>query len=182
MGHAIFSNQIRQLLDAPAARIPALRAEAVERLRRARDPFRYVQTMLDRCVARRSEGGLDFAIDILSQAEDLPLEYALEFCKEDSTAWGKENTIGYRPNDDVWFVLLRSAARARANPLECLALMHTCLAAGSRGMREAVVEGLYDLRTAEAKQLLSRIAAEDTDPLIRKLADDNLHDLEALEQ
>ncbi len=182
VGLAIFRHLIRQLVKAPATLIANLRQEAIKELRRSLDPTRYITVLLEICLANRNNGGLDFAIDVLSQSGDLALEYALEFYKEDCRDWAQLPEIVSRSNDDVWFILLRSAARANINPMECMAVMRTCLQAGNRGIREAVVEGLYDLRTIEAKGLLSQIAGQDKDPFIRQLAQDNLRDLEALEQ
>lgn len=182
VGLELFRNTIRELLHCPAQRVAALHNEAGNQIRLALDPVPYVEALLDLCISNRSAGSMDFAIDLLAQMGELALRFAQEFYNEDAPRWANQPTFALRFNGDVWFVLLRSAARAQVNPRELLALLRACLTAGNRGIREAAVEGLYDLRTPEAKRLLAEVATKDADPLIQRLAHDNLNDLKALEK
>ncbi len=175
VGRAILRHQIRQLLDAPSARIPSLRSEVVRRLRSTRDPLNYVQELLDRCVAARSKGGLDFAIDILAQTGPLAVEFAEEFFRHDAQRWSTP-TSAYHGQDDFWDILLRAAARATPQQPETLRLIRRCAEAKSRGLRDAAILALYDLKTPAAKGLLAHMAQQDPDPMIRRDAQELLED------
>jgi hypothetical protein len=177
VGLAIFRQLLRQLLSAPGTRIPALRAEAVGRLRRARDPLGYTQTLLDLAVNKRSTGGIDAAIDILAHTGELALEYAREFFPHDARRWSLTPTITSHVHEEVWEILLRAAARATPDQPDTLWLIGACKKAGNRGLRDAATLALYDLKTPAAKDLLADMARNDPDALIRRAARELLEDL-----
>jgi len=166
----VFKGMLRAGIECPGSEIANVRADIADWLNRARDPIPYVKELLRFCIARRSEGGLGFAADILSLTGELALQYALQFQGRDASRWSKEATIGSHPNDDVWRVLLVASCRASQDHDERMNLLLSCLKAGNRGIREAVVEGLGIEGSKVASLILARIAGHDPDPLIRQVA------------
>lgn len=177
VGLAKFRSLLRQLFDCQPKQADRLFAEAKKRMLQAANPQRYIDELLDACVARRSENGIYLATDILADTGDLALEYALDFRFQDVERWSDEPETRYHPHDDVWTILLRAAGRANKTKDEYLLLLETCLSAGNRGIRESVVDGLQALATDKARAILTELANADPDPLIVRLAREALTEL-----
>ena len=121
----------------------------------------------------------DLAIDVLSKTGGLILEYAWDCFQQDVRNWRPSSERAYQPNDDYWYVLLRAVGRTNAPDKERFRFISSCANAGSRGIREGVVEGLRDLGTPGARQRLHRFAQEDEDAFIQQIAREALADLES---
>lgn len=159
-------------LDAPASRLGYFRKKIADRLQVASDPFRLVRELLNICSENRTEGGLHVGVFVLSNMGDLALKCAQKFFEEG---------LSGRPDDptgDDWYVVLYAAASARVKIAELLSLMRECLHVEKRGVQEAVVEALSDLRTPEAKRLLIDFMFQSSDGFIRKMAFEELQELE----
>lgn len=177
-GLAVFRRLVRLLLDSPGPESAQRRATAVRIIGIAQDPERYIDEVLTICSAHRSVDRLNVAIDILSQTGEMIRAYAWAFLRRDIEEWHRLSQRAYEPNDDYWYILLRSVARAKAdNDLKFL-FVKMCSGAATRGIREAVVEALGDLGTDPAKSLLRQLATGDEDAFILKAARDALDDLE----
>lgn len=177
-GLAVFRRLVRLLLDSPDEGTEERRAMVVRIIGIAQDPDRYIDELLTICSAHRSVDRLNVAIDILSQTGELVRAYAWAYLRRDIEEWHRLSERAYEPNDDYWYILLRSVARATADDeLKCL-FIKTCSRAATRGMREAVVEALRDLGADPAKGLLRHLAQSDDDEFIRCAAQDALDDLE----
>jgi hypothetical protein len=146
-------------------------------LTEAADARPYLQILLDRCVAYRSEDGLELATTVLTQSGNLALMFAQDFLTQDRARWAKDKDTRYHPCDDIWTVLIRAACRQEGLKDESLALLRQCLLARNRGLREAVVDGLHDLATPGARDLLATLT-DDLDPLVARLAREALGDIE----
>lgn len=172
-----FRRTVQQLLACPGIQKAHWRRIVVERLRAAPTPMAYVEALLDLCLLKRGGDGLDVGIDVLSQTGDLALNYARAFRIQDAPRWAKGPEIGHHPHDDIWYILLRAASRSCASEEDRLQLLTSCVEAGNRGIREAVVEGLSDLNTLRAQQLLRTLAHQDPDAFIRRIAQEALDDV-----
>lgn len=173
----VFRRLLKAGLECSGTHLPEVRDTVASWLNRARDPIPYVKEMLRWCLRRRSEGGLHFAIDVLSQTGELAMQYARQFQGDDAARWSRHVTTRQHPNDDAWRVLLVAASRASASEPDRLILLLSCWSAGNRGIREAIVDGLGELGTPTARRLLDRLARRADDPLIRQVAAQTRDDL-----
>lgn len=177
-GLAVFRRLVRLLLDLPGPEVVQRRATVVRIIGIAQDPDRYIDELLTICSAHHSVDRLNVAIDILSQTGEVIRAYAWAYLRRDIEEWHRLSERAYEPNDDYWYILLRSVARASAdNDLKFL-FIKMCSKAATRGMREAVIDALGDLGTDQAKALLNHLAAADDDAFIRAAARDAIYDLE----
>jgi hypothetical protein len=153
-----------------------LHQQVVDRLVQSKNPYPLVKELLDFCIARRSEEGLEIGTDILADADDLALDFGRRFFRQDSQRWSHETDTRYHENDDRWTILIRAAGRNPKNKLALLNLLEKCLTAHNRGLSEAVVEGLRAIGGPEAVQLLRGLVT-DNDPLIARIAKSALSEL-----
>jgi hypothetical protein len=169
----------RAMLSCPPTRRPVLRSLIIGLLEKARDPERCIDELLLVCASEGGPQGLDAAIDVLAKARSLILEYAWDYLQKDIRNWTPNSERAYQPNDDYWYVLLRTVGRAEDSEKERYRFITCCARADSRGIREGVVEGLRDLGTSAARERIQRFANEDPDEFIRKIAREALADLES---
>lgn len=138
-----------------------------------------IDELLSFCTTQGGPDGLDLAIDVLSKTKRVVVEYAWEYLCRDIAKWTPESDRAYNPNDDYWYILLRAVGRTNVDARARFDLIKCCASAESRGIREGVVEGLGDLGTPKAKELLKTFAEHDSDEYIRKIAGETLADLES---
>lgn len=177
-GLAVFRRLVRLLLDSPGADSAQRRATAIRIIGIAQDPERYIDEVLTICSAHRGIDRLNVAIDILSQTGEMIRAYAWAFLRRDIEEWHRLSERAYEPNDDYWYILLRSVARTKADDSLKFLFIKMCSGAAMRGIREAVVDALGDLGTDSAKSLLRQVATGDDDAFIREAARHVLDDLE----
>lgn len=172
----------RAMLSCPATSRAFFRNRIIDLLKKAQDSERLercLDELLHICTTEGGPHGLDAAIDVLARLGPLVLDYAWNYLERDIRNWTPNSERAYQPNDDCWYVLLRAVGRASVSDKERFRFITCCIHAQSRGMREAVVEGLRDLGTPAAKVRISRLATEDQDEFIRKIAREALADLES---
>ena len=100
--------------------------------------------------------------------------YAKRFLIDDIKNWSHLYPgRAYEPDDDYWYILLRSAARCSASESAKLSLLSMCLGATSRGIKEAVLESLADVGTSQDAAMIN-VLASDPDPFISDLAEELL--------
>ena len=169
----------RRLLLCPAGQKSEARKQIADFLKKSRNP-ECISELLFLCTTRGGPDGLDMAIDILSKAEGLVLEYAWEYLCRDVTAWTPDSRRSYKPNDDYWYILLRAVGRTAAGPKERFNLIILCAAAEShrhpRGRcRRPCRPGYTESKGCVEKQL----SQNDEDPYIRQIASEAVADMEA---
>jgi len=131
------------------------------------------------CIGHHTPDRLDLAIDVLSQLGPIIQNYADAYLKKDIATWNKfEPNEKFKPCEDYWYILLRSAARCDADARISHDIISICQDEISRGIAEAVVEALGDLGSSDAKSLLSHISTTSSDDFIVQLAHEVLADLE----
>lgn len=177
-GLAVFGRLVKLLLHCPSQQKGSCRDNIVRFILIAQDPDKYIDELLRLCTDDANPDRLGIAIDVLSQTGDVICDYAWSYFCRDVKAWQQWTERAYEPNDDYWYILLRSVARSQTDANRRLKSIRSCAGASSRGMREAVVEALGDLGTDAAHELLKSIAAHDEDPFVRSLARERLDDLE----
>lgn len=177
-GLAVFRRLMRLLLDSPSADSAQRRATAIRIIGIAQDPEPYIDEVLTICSAHRSVDRLNVAIDILSQTGETIRAYAWAYLRRDIEEWHRLSQRAYEPNDDYWYILLRSVARTKADDNLKFLFVKMCSGAATRGIREAVVEALGDLGTTPAKSLLRQLAEGNEDAFIRRAAREALDDVE----
>lgn len=179
-GLTIFRQLLRRLVQSPGSDRAQLRDEVHRRLMSAPEPRAYISELLNICTAQPGRDGLDTAIDVLSQTENLLLEeYAWDYLVGDMQQSNHpEPDRPYQPNDDYWYVLLRSIARCDAPEDARFRFIAACGSTPSRGLMEGVVEALGDLENAAARSLLQEISSQHDDPFIRDLAREVHDDME----
>ena len=177
-GVVFLRSMFRNLLSCAAELKAEWRARITNYLLKVRNPD-CIDELLVLCATRGGPNGLDMAIDILSKTDDLIVEYSWEYLRRDISSWTPDSERAYEPNDDLWYILLRSVARCKVEANARFEFIRCCAGAGSRGIREGVVEGLGDLATPDARELLENFAQQDPDSYIRKIADEALTDLES---
>lgn len=130
------------------------------------------------CLGMKSPNRLELAIDTLSKTGGRIIEFTKRYLDQDISRWSKLNPRKkYQPNDDFWYVLLRSVGKCGVQPDAALRLISACQDEMSVGLGEAVVESLGDLRTLPAMKLLDHIAHSDSNNFVRKMALDVLADI-----
>lgn len=126
--------------------------------------------LIGRCIEIPLPSRLDIAIDILSQLQRSIYVYAHQFLINDISNWSQlYPRRAYEPNDDYWYILLRSVAQADIEDKFKLQFILMCSKATSRGVLEGVVEALSDVGTPEAKRQLESFRNNE-DPFLSELA------------
>ncbi len=147
-----------------------LRDELILYLRFSPQSECLINELIELAVDHHSPDRLDLAIDILSQLGDRLFEYAHSFLIRDVDRW---NHVywgrAYEPDDDYWYVLLRSVGQAEIAEATKLMFITSCLIESNRGIAEAVVEALGDIDSEAARHALCGLTNEQ-DSFIAELA------------
>ena len=155
------------------------RNAVIERLRFSRDPMGYVNALLEECVAEGGPDGLDIVIDVLSNFPELTLQYAREFWRLDLTRLEKASDIPrHHLNDDVWYVLLRSAGSSAMDTFQKVGMLMYFAADGPESVREASIHALGDMGGNTAIRLLRRLRLAETHASVKETITQVLDDLE----
>lgn len=155
-----------------------LRQVLVQYIRFSPNARELINVLIISCVSMRCTERLDIGIDILSQTGSVIANYAYAFLQQDIKQWNKlYPERKYQPNDDFWYVLLRSVGRAKGDPKLALCVISACHDEPSRGIAEAVVEALGDLGTPNAIRLLELIHTTHGDNFIKEFASELLEEL-----
>jgi hypothetical protein len=179
-GLAMFRRHLRKLLESAGESHAQRRDLLIRQLKASPDPELYISEVLAICTSVGSSHRIDTAIDILAQTDDLILRYAQDFLLRDIDRWHcLYSDRAYEPNDDYWFILLRSVALSNTDEGDRLRFILMCSNAASRGVVEGVVESLGEMNPDQAMPLLRDFASDHNDPFIRELAAEVLSDLEA---
>lgn len=162
--HANSSGQLRR----------RLRNELVEYLRFSLDATKLTNELISWCVSHASPDRSDIAIDILSQLGESFFHFAYQYLINDICSWNyMYSQRAYEPNDDYWYILLRSVARLEIDENKRLRLITMCSGASSRGVLEGVLEALSDLGTESAMDHI-RPFVNHEDRFVAELADELL--------
>ena len=175
---AIFRHLVRSLLSAPSSKKPVLQKMATDRLLDSTEQYAYVDELLDLCAAATENDRLDVGIDVMSATGELVLSYGWACLIRDLQKWSPYSRRAYEPNDDCWYVILRSVARCNAPEEARLRFISACSSASQRGVMEGIVEALGDLAGVGARIVLNRIASHHDDLFVRERAAEVLGDLE----
>ena len=159
-----------------------LRKVLVQYIRFSPNASELINVLILSCVSMKCTERLDIGIDILSQVGHVIADYAYSYLQQDIKQWNKlYPERKYRPDDDFWYILLRSVGRAKCDPKIAINVISACQDERSRGIAEAVVEALGDLGTSSAKNLLELIKSSHPDQFIRELATDVLVEFEEIQ-
>ena len=154
-----------------------LRKVLVEYLRFSPQSDALINGLILDCMEFASPERLDIAIDILSQLGCSLVSYTKHFLLSDVSNWNNLYTQReYEPDDDYCYVLLRSLARANVPEASKLSIILGCVEGGTRGILEAVVEALADMKTSKSHYELVRLVelTKNSDPFIAELAQEHL--------
>lgn len=114
---------------------------------------------------------LDVPIDILEHLGEAIYDYAYQFLVDDIKSWNHLHSgRAYEPDDDYWYILLRSVARSKIAAQKRIRYANMCAGASSRGVLEGVVEALGDIETTDALAMLKSQFFDHDDMFIRDLA------------
>ncbi len=156
----LFRHSVHGLCHGPRTRRAAQRSKAIQLLKDAGEPQRYISELLDLCIHKGGPDGLDVAIDVLSQVPDLLSKYIFSFVKQDAKNW-KQIPLKSRASDDVWYVLARAIAQSGFEP-DFLKLPIILL--GQRGtwsMRDGTLRALADLGGPIARKTVEAATMDD---------------------
>ena len=149
-----------------------LREVLVEYLRFSQKSHLLINELITCSVDTKSPDRLDVAIDVLSQLRLAIYDYAYRFLVEDIRRWSSLYPgQAYEPNDDYWYVLLRSVSQSDISEELKLQFVSMCCEAVSRGVLEGVVEALGDIDTDKSRDRLRRFSSH-RDPFIAELANE----------
>jgi len=174
---ARFKSILKRHVEARNEERSDLRNVLVEYIRFSPNASELINVLILSCVSMRCAERLDIGIDVLSQAGQVIANYAYSYLHQDIKQWNKLYPESkYRPDDDFWYILLRSVGRAKCDPNVAICVISACHDEPSRGIAEGVVEALGDLGTIDAKNLLQLIQSTHPDNFIKELATDVLED------
>jgi len=154
----------------------SLREVCVSYLKFSPQADRLINELILECTKLKSPDRLDLAIDILQELGDALYDYAFKFFQCDVTQWnyllpGRT----YEPDDDYWYILLRSVARSSIDDSKKLSFVWSCRETSHRGVLEGLVEALGDIGSAAAMEKLG-ILSRHEDNFIAQLAHEVLKD------
>lgn len=154
----------------------SLRDVCVSYLKFSPQADRLIHELVLECTKRKSPDRLDIAIDILQELGDNLYDYAFKFFQCDITQWnhllpGRT----YKPDDDYWYILLRSVARSSIDDSKKLSFVWSCRETSHRGVLEGLVDALGDIGNAAAMEKLG-ILSRHGDSFIAQLAREVLED------
>jgi len=150
------------------------RAVLVEYLQYSPQSRTLINDLIMDCVSLKKPDRSDVAIDVLSQLDRAIYDYAYDFFVQDVSNWSHMSMgRAYEPNDDYWYILLRSVAQSGVPDEIKLELVRGCRTAASRGVLEGVVEALGDIDSHASRACLLEFTTY-SDPFIADLAKDIL--------
>ena len=165
-----FRSILARLLNANGDDRRKLRNSLVEYLRFSPRSDDLINALITDCVESNAEGRLDTAIDVLNQLGGRILRYAQEFLFTDIKCWDtRYPNRAYEPNDEYWYILLRSVGQSHAVPYDKVQFVRMCRTANSRHIVEAVLESLGDIGTTDAIIEIKKLINHE-DPFISSLA------------
>ena len=175
----LFRRSLHALICSPHRVRANQRTVVIERLRMARDPMGYVNTLLEVCVTEGGPDGLDIAIDVLSNFPEHTLQYAREFWRLDKGRMEKLHDIPRHDlNDDVWYVLLRAVGTSVMGDFQKTQMLLYCAFDGPESVREASIHALGDMGGAHAIRLLRKLRNAETHASVKETIAQVLDDLE----
>jgi hypothetical protein len=177
IGISLFRRSVQHLITSHHASRDKLRIDIQNRLKTSRDPEGYLDVLLEECVTKGGPEGLDIAIDTLTPFGSLVLSYARRFWQRDYERW-EDGSTKHHINDDVWYVLLRSAARSNLESWDKIAMLNYCATDGTASIREAAIHALGDVGGVVSARLIRKITQRDPSRMVRETAQEILSDLE----
>lgn len=172
-----FRSILARLFNAKGETRENLRKTLLEYLRFSPRSDDLINTLISECVESKVEGRFEIAIDVLSQLGSQILRYAQEFLFNDIKCWDtRYPNRAYEPNDEYWYVLLRSVGQSHAVPFDKVQFIKMCRTAESRQIVEAVLESLGDIGTTDAVIEINKLINHE-DPFISSLAKEILENL-----
>ena len=173
-----FRSILSRLLTAKGDDRKKLRKTLFEYLRFSPRSDDLINTLITDCVESKAQSRLDCAIDVLNQLGPRILRYAQEFLFNDIKCWDKRYpNRAYEPNDEYWYVLLRSVGQSHSVPFDKVQVIRMCRTAESRHIVEAVLESLGDIGTTDAIIEIKKLIKHE-DPFISSLAAEILENLQ----
>lgn len=165
-----FRTIVKRYLAAHGLERQKLKHSLLKWLRFDPNSDRLIHDLITLSVDSKFEGRFDAPIDVLNQLGSQIVHYAQEYVINDIRQWNlRFPGRAYEPNDEYWYVLLRSVGQAAAVPSEKLSVVKLCRTASSRGIAEAVIEALGDIGTTEAFAEVRKFETHE-DPFIAFLA------------
>ena len=165
-----FRSILKRLLAAKGPERKKLRTAVLSYLQFSPRSDELINELITDCVDSTTEGRLDVAIDVLSQLGPRILRYAQEFLFNDIKTWDRRYpNRAYEPNDEYWYILLRSVGQSHAVPFDKVQFVRMCRTAESRQIVEAVLEALGDIGTTDAVVEIKKLIAHE-DAFISRLA------------
>jgi len=154
----------------------SLRDVCVSYLKFSPQADRLINELILECTKLKSPDRLDIAIDILQELGDTLYDYAFKFFQYDITQWnhllpGRT----YEPDDDYWYILLRSVARSSIDDSKKLSFVWSSRETSHRGVLEGLVDALGDIGNAAAMEKLAILSGHE-DAFIAQLAQEVLED------
>lgn len=175
---AAFRARVRKLIASSRSERRQAVSSVVSGLNSAARPEFCIAEFLSIITAASTPDRLDMGVDVLSQLGPLIISFSRNYLMNDIQQWGLFSDRAYEPNDDYWYILLRSVARCDSDEKSRLLVIAMCQGAHSRGVMEGVIEALGDLATAGAAALLRDIRENNADALVREMAEEALEDFE----
>ena len=113
----LFRRLMRDLIESASRDRPAPFRRVVDHIRQSAEPIRCVNDLLDELANDSGQDGLDLGVDVLSQVGGVAIAAVEAFTVADSLARSRpakhvELGTAMPIHDEVWYMLLRGAARA----------------------------------------------------------------------
>lgn len=146
----LFRRLVRNLIEAPPRdRVTPFRC-VVEHVRQSPEPIRCVNVLLEELANDSGQDGLDLGVDVLSELGSVATTAAEQFALADARARTRlmphpESNPRMPVHDDVWYMLVRGAARAKVSWLKRLFAISPARAHPSVAVRVSWVEAMGDL-------------------------------------
>lgn len=151
-----------------------LREELIKYILFSPESESLINELINECVEMKSTDRFEIAIDVLSRTGEVVCDYTKKFRLFDLKNWsGLYPDKEYTPNNDYWYILLRSVAQCDVDDSKKLYLIGMCYESSQRQILEAVVESLADIESEESRQRLRHFTTN-KDPFIAELASDLL--------
>ncbi len=168
---ARFKSILKSLFDTKGHQRAELRRVIVDYLKFSPIADQLISELITSAIKRKSDDRLDVPIDILQQLGSRIYDYAYQFLVDDIKSWNHlHSDRAYEPDDDYWYILLRSVARSDVEAMKRIGYVNMCAGATSRGVLEGVVEALGDIESPEAMSFLECEFFNHEDVFIKELA------------
>lgn len=168
---ARFRTILTRLFSEQGEKRVALRKVVVEYLMFSPISDSLISELITNSIKHSRPDRLDVPIDVLGQLGDVIYDYAYQFLVDDIKSWSHlHGDRAYEPNDDYWYILLRSVARSSVETQKRIRYANMCAGATSRGVLEGVVEALGDIDTEDAYAMLKSQFFTHDDAFIADLA------------